>query len=354
MNDNEKNEYGRQIADLLTEHLLINDIDTSSNTIVIKGVMFEYTTLEDMARALTSHGVKGSITTRGNDVEIRVKVHSVEFAGIPLINLFLFIATVITTTLAGAIMESGEFPSSLNEIIRGVPFSATLLSILLFHEFGHYFASKRNNVKATLPYFIPAPPLFIIGTFGAFIKMKSPIVNKKSLMEIGASGPIAGFIVAVPALIYGLTTSQVLESVPGTGIHLGDSLLMMFLTNLIHPAVPEGYDIYLNSVAFAGWIGLFVTALNLMPIGQLDGGHITYSLFGKKSEIISKWAFMPLIPLGYYSYNWILWAALIFFFIKLKHPPVVDEVAPLKPFHRRLGYISLGIFILTFTPVPFS
>ena len=352
MNDSEKNEYGRKIGNLLTDHLLINEIDTSSNTIVIYGVMFEYTTLEDMARALTSHGVKGSITMRGSDVEIRVKVQSVEFAGIPLINLFLFIATVITTTLAGAIMEGGDNPFSLNGILSGIPFSATLLSILLFHEFGHYFASKRNNVKASLPYFIPAPSF--IGTFGAFIKMQSPIVNKKSLMEIGAAGPIAGFIVAVPGLYYGLATSQVLESVPGNGIHLGDSLMMMMLINIIHPAVPEGFDIYLNSIAFAGWIGLLVTALNLMPIGQLDGGHISYSLFGKKSEIIAKWAFAPLIPLGYYSYNWILWAILIFFFVKLKHPPVVDEVAPLKPFHKRLGYISLGIFILTFTPVPFS
>jgi len=353
LTEHEKKEYGRKIGNLLTDHLLINEIDTSSSTIVIYGVMFEYTTLEDMARALTSHGVKGSITTRGNEVEVRVKVQSVEFAGIPLTNLFLFIATVITTTLAGAIMEGGANPFSLSGIISGMPFSATLLSILLFHEFGHYFASKRNNVKASLPYFIPAPSF--IGTFGAFIKMNSPIVNnKKSLMEIGASGPIAGFIVAVPALIYGLSTSQVLESVPGNGIHLGDSLIMMFLINIIHPAVPEGYDIYLNSVAFAGWIGLLVTALNLMPIGQLDGGHIAYSLFGKKSETIAKWAFAPLIPLGYFSYNWILWAILIFFFVKLKHPPVVDEVAPLKPFHKRLGYISLGIFILTFTPVPFS
>lgn len=352
MTEQEKKEYGRKIGNLLTDHLLINEIDTSSSTIVIYGVMFEHTTLEDMARALTSHGVKGSITMRGNEVEVRVKVQSVEFAGIPLTNLLLFIATVITTTLAGAIMEGGANPFSLSGIISGMPFSATLLSILLFHEFGHYFASKRNNVKASLPYFIPAPSF--IGTFGAFIKMKSPIVNKKSLMEIGASGPIAGFIVAVPALIYGLSTSQVLESVPGNGIHLGDSLIMMFLINIIHPAVPEGYDIYLNSVAFAGWIGLLVTALNLMPIGQLDGGHIAYSLFGKKSEMIAKWAFAPLIPLGYFSYNWILWAILIFFFVKLKHPPVVDEVAPLNPFHKRLGYISLGIFILTFTPIPFS
>jgi len=352
LNEYEKNEYGRKIGNLLTEHLLINDIETASNTVVIYGVMFEYTTLEDMARALTSHGVKGSITTKGRDVEIRIKLQSAEFAGIPLINLFLFIATIITTTMAGAIMEGGENPFSLNGIISGLPFSVTLLSILLFHEFGHYFASRRNNVKATLPYFIPAPSF--IGTFGAFIKMKSPIINKKSLMEIGASGPIAGFIVAVPALIYGLMTSEVLEAVPGSGIRLGDSLLMMLLTDLIHPAVPEGYDIYLNSIAFAGWIGLLVTALNLMPIGQLDGGHIAYSLFGKKSELIAKWAFAPMIPLGYFSYNWILWAILIFLFVRLKHPPVVDEDAPLKPFHRMLGYISIGIFIITFIPVPFS
>jgi len=352
LNEQEKEDYGRKIANLLTDQLLIKSITTAASNIMINGNMFGSTTLEDISRALTSHGVKGSISIQGSDVEIRIKLPNNEIAGIPIVNLLLFVATIITTTLAGAMMGGATEPFSLQGIISGLPFSSTLLSILLFHEFGHYFASKRNNVHATLPYFIPAPTF--IGTFGAFIKMKSPIINKKSLLEIGAAGPIAGFIVAVPALYYGLTTSQVLESVPGEGIHLGDSIIMMILTSIIHPNIADGYDLYLNSIAFAGWIGLLVTSLNLIPIGQLDGGHIAYALFGKKHDRIAKWAFLPMIPLGYLSVNWILWAILILVFIKLKHPPVVDEAAPLKPFQRGLGYISIAIFILTFIPIPFS
>ena len=352
MNEQEKEEYGTKIANLLTDHLLIKSITTLGSNITISGEIFGNATLEDISRALTSHGVKGSITLRGSDAEIRIKLQSDKITGIPIINILLFVATIITTTLAGAMMEGVTDPFSLEGIISGLPFSITLLSILLFHEFGHYFASKRNNVTATLPYFIPAPTF--IGTFGAFIKMKSPIIDRKSLLEIGAAGPIAGFLVAVPALYYGLSTSEVLESVGGAGIHLGDSIIMMILTSLIHPNIADGYDIYLSSIAFAGWIGLLVTSLNLIPIGQLDGGHIAYALFGKKHDSIAKWAFLPMIPLGYYSINWILWAILILVFIKLKHPPVVDEDAPLKPFQKWLGYISIAIFILTFIPIPFS
>ncbi|MCH8300221.1 MAG: site-2 protease family protein, partial [Candidatus Marinimicrobia bacterium] len=253
MNEQEKEEYGTKIANLLTDHLLIKSITTLGSNITISGEIFGNATLEDISRALTSHGVKGSITLRGSDAEIRIKLQSDEIAGIPIINILLFVATIITTTLAGAMMEGVTDPFSLEGIISGLPFSITLLSILLFHEFGHYFASKRNNVTATLPYFIPAPTF--IGTFGAFIKMKSPIIDRKSLLEIGAAGPIAGFLVAVPALYYGLSTSEVLESVGGAGIHLGDSIIMMILTSLIHPNIADGYDIYLSSIAFAGWIG---------------------------------------------------------------------------------------------------
>ncbi len=352
MKDQEREDLGRKIANLLTEYLLIRSITTIGTNLHLSGELFGHTTLEDIARELTSHGVKGSITIKGTEVDIRIKLVTDEVAAVPMVNLLLFIATVITTTLAGAVMEGKSDPFSIQGVLSGLPFSLTLLSILLFHEFGHYFASKRNNVHATLPYFIPAPTF--IGTFGAFIKMKSPIINKKSLLEIGAAGPIAGFLVAVPALYYGLTTSQVLESVPGEGIHLGDSIIMMILTSIVHPNIADGYDIYLNSIAFAGWIGLLVTSLNLIPIGQLDGGHIAYALLGKKHDNIAKWAFLPMIPLGFLSPNWILWAILILVFIKLKHPPVVDETAPLKPFQKWLGFISIAIFILTFIPIPFS
>ena len=158
-------------------------------------------------------------------------------------------------------------------MLIGVPFSLTLLLILGCHEFGHYYYAQKHKVDATLPYFLPAPPfLFIIGTFGAFIKIKSPIYKKDALLQIGAAGPIAGFVIAVPALIIGLMLSEIIAIDGGeVGIILGDSLLMKFLTVMVFPNLTDGQDVLLHPVAFAGWIGLLVTMLNLLPIGQLDG-----------------------------------------------------------------------------------
>jgi membrane-associated protease RseP (regulator of RpoE activity) len=265
-------------------------------------------------------------------------------------HVVLFIATFITTTFAGTFMNHKPW-GQLENIYLALQFSLTLLLILLTHELSHYFMSRKHNVQATLPYFIPAPP--IIGTFGAVIKMKPPIPDRRSLIDIGASGPIGGFIIAVIASVIGLSLSEVKPTgeLQG-GISFGTSILFDFLSKMIMNAEPEKYDVLLHPVAFAGWVGLLVTSLNLLPIGQLDGGHITYALFGEKHQWISKGMIPVLLILGIFFWpGWILWAV-IMIFLGYRHPPVVYPWIELDIKRKIIGWIALVIFILTFTPTP--
>jgi len=295
----------------------------------------------------------------------------------PFLNLLLFLVTVLSTMLVGAGL-SGVAPTVLLErpvtILKGIPFSLSLMLILLSHEFSHYFASKRHGVKATLPYFIPFPN--IIGTLGAFIKMKSPIITRSALIDIGASGPIVGFIVSVVIAVIGLQMSEVVQ-VPKTAgtFHFGDSILFYYLYSLVIGVVPPGQDIVLHPIAFAGWIGLFVTSINLMPVGQLDGGHITYALGGEGLHRKTSMAvfiillFMGLTKLFIYAdimsvsveiydyadkYLWEWWAmwAVILSFFGLRHPPVLHWETRLDSRRRFIGWITFFIFIITFIPVP--
>lgn len=284
--------------------------------------------------------------------------HKVRRLTIP--HIVLFSATLFTTLFFGAIQQGiklEEIFKDLN-ILRGIPFSFTLLSILGGHELAHYLASRRHGIAATLPYFIPAPTL--IGTFGAVIKMKAPIKNRMALLDIGAAGPITGFIISTIALVIGLGYSRVEvhiarpESSSGPGIGLGSSIFFDILVRVILAINPKDYDIFLHPVAFAGWIGLFVTSLNLLPIGQLDGGHIVYALSGEWHRLISKITIPVLIVLGILGWEgWYIWAFLLIF-LGLRHPPLTYPFIPLDSRRRRIGWLCGAIFILTFSPVPFS
>ena len=252
-----------------------------------------------------------------------------------LLHFFLLIATLITTFLAG-----------------GLAFGVTLILILGAHEMGHYLMTRKWGVSATLPYFIPAPPPFIAGTFGAFIKMRSPIPNRRVLLEIGAAGPIAGFVVCVPSLIIGLTLSEVREPGLPMEFSFGSSIALSFLSKMVLGVSPDNADIFLHPIAFAGWIGLFITALNLLPIGQLDGGHIIYALFEKNHKIVSKATFITLIPLGYFFWQgWFIWAVIVAIF-GFRHPPLIDESVALTNHEKKIGLISIAIFVVTFIPSP--
>lgn len=277
-----------------------------------------------------------------------------------LLPLSLFSLTVFTTLWAGAYQTNGnpfqgpwqflrEDPGAL---WKGIPFAATLLGILVTHEFGHYLFSRIHRVPATLPLFIPGPPHFI-GTFGAIIRMK-PILNRKALFDIGVAGPIAGFLVALVMLAIGLRWSKVVTVDESFGLHLGEPLLLQFMSSLIIGDIPPRADVILHPVGFAAWFGLFVTSLNLIPIGQLDGGHVAYALWGRKQRTIAMVTVPILIVLGFQGWpGWFLWVGMAGL-LGLSHPPVLDPSDELGKTRTVVGWIALAIFVLTFAPVPFS
>lgn len=274
--------------------------------------------------------------------------------------LGLFLVTVFTTFWAGAYQVNTEpvsgawdfltrYPGSL---WNGWPFACTLLGILVTHEFGHFYLSRVHRVPASLPLFIPGPPQFI-GTFGAVIRMRSPIMNRRALFDIGVAGPIAGFVVAVPALLIGLSLSRVEPTVGVYGLQLGEPLLLQFLAWLMFGPIPETYDIVLHPVAFAAWFGFFITALNLIPIGQLDGGHVAYALLGHRQRTLALASIPILLVLGLWGWpGWILWTFLAGM-VGLSHPPVIDPATELGRGRVWVGWGALVIFLLSFSPVPF-
>lgn len=242
-------------------------------------------------------------------------------------------------------MRVWENPSLL---AGGLPFSLTLLLILLAHEFGHFWTCVYYRIDASLPYFLPAPTL--IGTFGAFIRIRSPIFSRCELFDVGIAGPIAGFVFLLPALGYGLAYSKVLPGIAEQGdLTFGTPPLLWLACQGVFPGVSLA-DIYLHPVARAAWVGLFATALNLLPIGQLDGGHILYAFAGRWHRRLSQVFALLLVPLGYFWWGWLLWA--VFFFLTgMRRPPIVDDT-PVDGGRRHLGALAGLLFALSFTPIP--
>jgi membrane-associated protease RseP (regulator of RpoE activity) len=278
----------------------------------------------------------------------------------PAIQLLLLLITVFTTLIAGTLME-GVSPGALLDrprlLFRGVPFSFTLLIILGLHELSHYVVSRKNGIRASLPYFIPFPN--ILGTMGALIVSRSPFPNRKSLFDVGVAGPLASFILSVAAILVGLKEVNLIkfspESLPpGQGIfYFGDSLLTKFLFSLRYPTIPPGYDVTLGPVAFAGWVGLFVTALNLIPMGQLDGGHISYALFGHRHALITRISMGALILVGivFQSPLWIV-IVLLITFLGRRHTPPLNDLTPLDRPRVIIAGLAFLILVLCFIPVP--
>jgi membrane-associated protease RseP (regulator of RpoE activity) len=268
----------------------------------------------------------------------------------------LFVLTLVTTLVSGARMSGFDPFQDPVSLIKGIPFSFTLMAILFVHEMGHYLTSKHYGVKTTPPYFIPGLwyPLGF-GTFGAFIKMRSPILQKRVLLDIGAAGPIAGFVVALGAVVIGLQMSVVVEANDylQQGLVFGNTLLFFALSHLFLQ-IPQGYDVGLHPIALAGWFGFFVTSINLLPIGQLDGGHISYALLGKHQRTLSILTVLVLIVLGAYGWpGWYIWAFLTLL-LGVRHPPILDEDTSLNLRQKIVGWVSMALFILTFVPIPFD
>ncbi|HOT47299.1 MAG TPA: site-2 protease family protein [Spirochaetota bacterium] len=267
----------------------------------------------------------------------------------PAVNILLFVITFLSTTFAGA----SESKSVADAFVSGLPYSITLIFILLVHEFGHYCAARRFGVDATLPYFIPFPS--IIGTMGAVIKTRTPIPDRRALFYIGAMGPLPGFIMSLAAVVAGIYLSDVrpLPVVKGDMMLpvFGDSLLFAFLVRVIHGAIPAGKDIYLSPYAWAGWIGFLITSLNLMPIGQLDGSHILYALIGKRQKVFG-WLFLAgLCIMSFIWQGWIVWIVLTLFFLMVAHPEIPEDT-PLTMIEKIIGWTCMVILIVTFVPIP--
>jgi membrane-associated protease RseP (regulator of RpoE activity) len=270
---------------------------------------------------------------------------------IPFINILLFLLTVLTTMAAGTLQQGVNPLEAPWSLWRGIPFSFTLLLILAAHEYGHYIMAKKHGINVTLPYFIPAPSF--IGTFGAFIKMKSPLLDRRMLLDVGAAGPLAGMIVAVPVLLIGLFLSEITPGEAQTGVSLGSSLFFSMMSWIVHGYMPDEVNLVLHPIAFSGWIGLLVTCLNLLPVGQLDGGHVAYAIFGPRQRAVAVIVVAVLVVLGLTGWSgWLVWAAILLF-MGTSHPRVVYEWIPLDDTRRVIGWIALAIFVITFTPVPF-
>lgn len=277
----------------------------------------------------------------------------------------LFLLTVFSTSLVGASLQSDfarNVPFDARQylygfvdvwrhpalILQGLPFSFTLLTILLAHECGHYLACLYYGVDASLPYFLPAPTL--LGTFGAFIHIRSAIYSKRVLFDIGVAGPLAGFVFLMPALAVGVAFSKVIPGIANQGeIQFGTPALLWLLQAAIFPGVPAA-DIYLHPVARAAWIGILATAFNLLPIGQLDGGHILYALTGDKHKWLSRIFTASLVPLGFLWWPWWVWAVLLFIIFR-RHPAIVDP-SGISSGRKWLALAALLVFLLCFTVVP--
>ena len=283
------------------------------------------------------------------------------------LHILLLLMTVFTTTLVGAHMQYNfshnlpffDLESDLNifsvgmrstELFRaGLPFSLTLLTILMAHEMGHYLACVYYGVDATLPFFMPAPTP-ITGTLGAFIRIRSPIYSKRVLFDIGIAGPLAGFVFLIPALCAGLAFSKIIPGINRQGsLQFGIPMLEWLLNKAIFPGVSSA-DIYLHPMARAAWVGMLATALNLLPVGQLDGGHIVFAALGRYHKWITRVFLIALLPMGLLWSGWWFWAVVLFFFAR-KHPPVYDQTE-IGTTRIKLGLLALVVFVLCFSPAP--
>jgi membrane-associated protease RseP (regulator of RpoE activity) len=305
-----------------------------------------------------------------------------------LLHIGLFIITFITTTMAGAEWISGSFgPYEFSYLLNGLPYAISIMFIISCHEFGHYFAAKYHKVNATLPYYIPFPSIagFLnFGTMGAVIRTRSPIRTKKAMFDIGVAGPLAGFVACLIVLIYGFTHVPGVEYLlkihpdffsPSYGqnaieLTFGNTLLFSFFRFIFaQPGhfFPPMSEVYHYPYLCVGWFGLFITAMNMIPIGQLDGGHIGYTMFGEKNHFkVAVISFVFLFVFGIAGLidnimelnlnigwsGWLFWALILYFIIKIKHPPIPDNME-LNPLRRFFGYLSFFIFIISFSPTPF-
>lgn len=352
------------IKDVMTVHVATED---PAGTKIFRGRLRESaTTAYDRVKRAFGPGTVPMLQEDDDmDAAIVLLPRSVERATLehrvrPWVHWLLFALTVVTTTWAGAAHQGVNLLGDPGRFAVGLPYSLGLLSILGVHEFGHYFLARRRGIKVTPPYFIPVP--FALGTFGAFIQMRSPTEDRRSLFDVAVAGPLAGLAIAIPALLVGLRTSTVLSGNPVGGLttiegtSVGSSLLFALLAKLsLGPALEYGHVLRLSPLAFAGWLGLLVTALNLLPIGQLDGGHMASAMFGRRvAGAISSVSMWSLLLLAIFVWPGLMMWAIIVFFIAGTSAPPLNDLTPISAERRWLGYATFGILALILAPLPHS
>ena len=297
-------------------------------------------------------------------------VHALLFALTVLCALGAGVALVgeplpTTGPLGGAVRFGEEvIQGGWRFLAAGWTFAAPLLGILLVHELGHYIAARRYAIDVSPPYFLPVPPtLSPIGSLGAFLRLRSPVLDRRQLLDVGAAGPLAGFVVTLLVLAWGYAGSERMEPglepirtfviLAGEPLSLGDSLLTLAFRDLFHPGVAS---LQLSLPAFAGWVGAFVTGLNLLPLSQLDGGHVMYALFGRRQATAGLVTLVVLLVLAQYSWNWYVWVAFALFVGGggWTHPSVIDPSRAIEKSRRRIGWLAIAVFVLTFVPIPFG
>jgi Zn-dependent protease len=272
------------------------------------------------------------------------------------INVVLFVLTAASVLWTGAVNETGVLLPGPGELLRGLPFALTLLGILVAHEMGHFVVGRLRGAPVSWPYFIPLPVLSLIGTMGAVIVQREPLEDRQTLLEVGIAGPIAGLVVALPLLFLGLSSSPVTGGQPGPYIQEGNSLLYATAKWLVHGRwLPgNGLDVQLNAVAWAAWVGLLVTMFNLLPVGQLDGGHIAYALLGPRAQYLAYAVLGLCVVMGVvFSYTWLFWAFLGTM-MGLRHPPPLNDVPTLGRGHTLLAISGLLLFVLLLMPAPLT
>ena len=300
------------------------------------------------------------------------------------LHVLLLATTVFSTVVAGSLL-TGNWPIGFqvlpltggwwlpipvvvyaDALIPGLPFGLALVGILAVHEAGHYFAARHHRISVTPPFFIPFPPyLSVIGTLGAFIRLRSPVLNRSTLLDVAVAGPLLSFVASLPLIWWGLAHSRVITGVNAPTAYLvrfaserfwlGDSLAMSWLARLVLDFPGAGHVVEMHPIAFAGWLGLFVTALNLLPISQLDGGHLLYALLGARQRLAAWVFFLALIPMGFLWAGWWVWAVLVAGVGRgrIGHPPLYDSVQGPNRWRVAVGLAAALAFVLCFVPVPF-
>ncbi len=336
-----------EILEFLNHKMSVDEVAGGLNTFRVIGTIHSPVdkTISEIKEYMLNTEYTPIFTTDGKHHVVELgKFRKVEDKPKYWLNVLLFVATIVTTIFGYYMWFGGDLLSS-------VMFSFSLMTILTCHELGHYFVSKRQGMVTSLPYFIPVPGHFI-GTFGAVIRMKSIVPSRSTLLKVGLAGPVSGFLVALPITVIGIALSEIQIAPEGAGyMRLGNSLLFHLLGTVIHPHIPPGADIFLHPMAFAGWLGFLVTSMNLIPVGQLDGGHVAYSVFLKKRRYLYIPIFAGIIALGFLWLGWVIWGVLVFLLAR-RDPIIQDSLTPLSNREKFYAFLPFVVLILTFIPQP--